>query len=277
MSAVLRETNSTIYLGVWSNLNQDIVATAVPANRWLLASHSPNGAQSLAAYYGQVKEDKTNFDQFNWIGSSCPLPTPESSPTTEFNHQSAAEALKVQRQIFGDLRPGAEGKIRTCDIGKAVFTSNKKQIKARELDRALSSAFESRALRPSEQINKALSLDTTHDSDWSPTSGDYLTELSEAEQEAIQQEATQYRLELLFRTITDRQRAALLPAAEGKTTREIGAELGISQPTSCQTPQLKHGLLPSQSASTADTSISHHLPWLRLGLFYYLYTRHISR
>lgn len=226
MSAVLRETNTTIYLGVWSNLNQDIVATAVPANRWLLASHSPNGTQSLAAYYGQVKEDKTNFDQFNWIGSSCPLPTPESIPTTEFNHQSAAEALKVQRQIFGDLRPGAEGKIRTVDIGKAVFTSNKKQIKSRELDRALDAAFAPRAKRNSEW----LSLDHTQDSSWSPISAGPMDQLTEEEQEALTTEATQSRLDLLFRTISVNQKQALILKSEGKTTREIAAIQGISQP-----------------------------------------------
>ena len=198
MASILKETSTEITLGVWSNLNQDIVATAVPANRWVLASHSPKGAQ------GPVAEYQAPFDEFNWIGTSCPLPTPESRPTTEFNHQSAEAALLVQRQTFGDLRPGAQGKIRSCDIGKAVFTSNKKQIKARELDRALEAAFAPRALRPNEQISHALSLDTNHDSDWTPSTGDYLTELSEAEQEAIQQEATQYRLELLFRTITDR-------------------------------------------------------------------------
>ena len=139
-------------------------------------------------------------------------------------------ALAEQLAAFGTIKPGVAGSIRSCDIGKPVYLSNKKQIKARELDRALSSAFAPRALNPNEQIKNALSLDTTHDSDWSPTSGDYLTELSEAEQEAIQQEATQYRLELFFRSITDRQRSALLLAAVGKTTREIGAELGVSQP-----------------------------------------------
>ncbi len=139
-------------------------------------------------------------------------------------------ALAEQLDTFGTTKPGATGAIRGCDIGKPVYLSNKKQIKSREQDRALSAAFAPRALRPNEQISHALRLDTNHDSDWTPSSGDYLTELSEAEQEAIQQEATQYRLELLFRTITDRQRTALLLAAEGKTTREIGAEIGVSQP-----------------------------------------------
>lgn len=139
-----------------------------------------------------------------------------------------AAALAEQLETFGTIKPGTTGAIRTADIGKPVYLSNKKQIKARELDRALSSAFAPRALRPNERIAKALSLDTNHDSNWSPTSGDYLTELSEAEQEAIKWEANQYRLELLFRTITDRQRTALLLAAEGKTTREIGAEIGCN-------------------------------------------------
>jgi len=146
---------------------------------------------------------------------------PNFKPATKAQRD---EALKVQRQTFGDLRPGAEGAIRGCDIGKAVFTSNKKQIKSRELDRALSAAFSPRAARASE----TLSLDTNQDSSWSPTSEGPMEQISAEEQELILQEAQAHRLDLLFRTISSNQKQALILKSEGKTTREIGAIQGIS-------------------------------------------------
>ncbi len=137
-------------------------------------------------------------------------------------------ALKIQRETFGDLRPGAEGKIRGCDIGKAVMLSNKKQIKARELDRALEAAFAPRAKRNSEWLSLDTNKEDTLTSNWIPTVPCLLQEITEEQEAETLREANQHRLELLFRTITSNQKQALILKSEGKTTREIALVQGIS-------------------------------------------------
>ena len=57
-----------------------------------------------------------------------------------------------------------------------------------------------------------------------------MDQLTEEEQVIITKKATQVRLETLFRTITANQKQALILKSEGKTTREIAAIQGISQP-----------------------------------------------
>ncbi len=67
--------------------------------------------------------------------------------------------------------------------------------------------------------------------DLTPTSGDPMDALIQAEQNVIIEESRQYKLALLLRSITKRQRKALEWKTQGLTEQQISKKMRVSQPT----------------------------------------------
>lgn len=205
MASILHESDSSITLGVFAFLNDDYIAASVPNLRDVTASHTPKGSGTLSD-----KRATSIFDVNQWIGCSSPLPTPSVKPHSLFNHASATESLKQQIATFGAIR--SANQINTKK------PSYKVAIKLAVLCNTLSVAFASRG----NQINETLSLDLNKSSDWIPTTESPMDSL-EAE------DTTTTTLNEIYGKLTPNQIQIAELLVDGKSHKEIGVILGISQ------------------------------------------------
>ena len=106
MASILSTTSSVINVGCYALLNDDYVAAKVPNLRWVLASHAPTRS--------------TIADVNQWVGCASLLPTPSVKPHSQFNHASAAQALKQQITTFGAIRTSATIKTSKCSYKVAL-------------------------------------------------------------------------------------------------------------------------------------------------------------
>ena len=196
MSSILSITATSINVGCYALLNDDYVPSKVPNLRWVLASHAPSRT--------------TIADVNQWIGCSSLLPTPENKVTGSFNHTSAAQALKQQIKTFGAIR--------TSSAIKTSKVSYKVALKHAALNKSLMAAFATRGAYGVE----TLSLDPNQSSDWIPT--------TESPMDALEQEDyTTITLKEIYSKLTPQQVLVAELLSDGKSHKEIGVILGISQ------------------------------------------------
>ena len=196
MSAIIHESATTITLGVFALIGNDYVPAAEPSSRWVLSSHTPTL--------------KSIVDANQWIGCASPLPTPSVKPHSQFNYASASEALKQQITTFGAIRTSSTIKTSKC--------SYKVALKHAALCKTLTAAFATRGAYGVE----ALSLDSNHDSNWTPTTGTPMDTL-EAE------DTTTTTLKEIYSKLTPKQTLIAELLSDGKSYGEAAVILGITK------------------------------------------------
>ena len=213
MASILSTTSSAINVGCYALLNDDYVAAKVPNLRWVLASHAPTRS--------------TIADVNQWVGCSSPLPTVGVKPHSQFNHQSATEALKQQVTTFGAIRTSATIKTSKC--------SYKVALKHAALCKTLTAAFATNHA----QGREWLSLDTNQSSDWVPT--------TESPMDALEAEdTTTTSLKEIYSKLTHSQTQIAELLLDGKTQSEIATILGIAQSNVCRSIKRMQGALTSK-------------------------------
>ena len=196
MSSILSITSTSINVGCYALLNDDYVPSKVPNLRWVLASHAPSRT--------------TIADVNQWIGCSSLLPTPENKVTGSFNHTSAAQALKQQINTFGAIR--------TSSAIKTSKVSYKVALKHAALNKSLMAAFATRGAYGVE----TLSLDSNHDSDWTPTTGSPMDALES-------EDTTTTTLDAIYSKLTPKQTLVAELLSDGKSYGEVATILGITK------------------------------------------------
>lgn len=170
-----------------------------------------------------VVNNSTDTDDIKAIfgGQAVAIPVADNSaPTTKWDQVAVNAAALDQIKTFGDHRAGIRGAIRACDVGAAVIKGGKYEAKAAALDKALKIAF-----TPRISENEVV-LDTTVDSDWTPTTGDPLDAMIEAEEKVS---STQALLAKVRRVLSQDQWALVVARANGLTQAEIAEKEGVSQ------------------------------------------------
>ena len=195
MASILSTTSSVINVGCYALLNDDYVAAKVPNLRWVLASHAPTRS--------------TIADVNQWVGCASLLPTPSVKPHSQFNHASAAQALKQQITTFGAIRTSATIKTSKC--------SYKVALKHAALCKTLTAAFATNHA----QGREWLSLDLNKSSDWIPT--------TESPMDALEAEDyTTTTLDAIYSKLTPKQTLVAELLSDGKSQTEVATILGVS-------------------------------------------------
>ena len=183
-----------------------------PNGEWCNTYEMPKGSQILRP--GERPEDIGPAKQLNGWDQQLDY-TPEPAPTYEKDKSYEHSPLPTPKQIL------------------LWQWKNTKQCKKYENKQMSWDQLEA-ALHENQNTGHHLSLDTTREEDgdnWTPTTGDPLDALMEEEQEEIREESRQYRLELLIKSLTKRQRKALEWKSQGLTDLEISKKMRTSRPT----------------------------------------------
>ena len=135
----------------------------------------------------------------------------DNTITTEWDAESAAEAVKTQVATFGKAHWG---------VGN-ISSTKKCALKEAALDKSLNAAFKSKV-----NSTDALSLDTSMDSDWTPVSADPMEAMIEAEEEASSWETLMAKAKA---AMTTDEWAMVIAKANGKNQTAIAEEWGVSK------------------------------------------------
>ena len=134
------------------------------------------------------------------------------APTKTIDTDQLDASVAEQVQCFGHAEYANQ-------IGSSS-TSYKYAKKQQALGRSLNAAFRPRDARPSE----TLSLATQHDSDWTPVTADPVDELIAAEDA----KTLSTRIEDTLSGLDERQRLAIVIAANGGTHKDVAERLSVS-------------------------------------------------
>lgn len=183
----------------------------------LVKTHASKSAPFADQNYDYVPNYTTHVDHIKCVGVSGstakPItPVTPSAPTKPWDAAAANEAALIQVKTFGSHKAGLTGAIKACDIGAATIQTGKYEKKSSALDKALQIAF-----TPDGSHNKVMAEFDMNTLEGAPNviEGE---EENETEALIIQAKAA----------LSIDQWAMVVAKANGKTQKEIAAEMGIT-------------------------------------------------